>query len=84
MKDLKKIRDKVTSIWSYTELEIGDFSKSGLHKHLTEISTIVNEILNDMDRLNVCSLCNYDICDKCMKEMEKNFSNRPLHRVGKK
>ena len=84
MKDLKKIRDKVTSIWSYTELEIGDFSKSGLHKHLREISSIVDEILTDMDQLNTCSVCNYEICDKCIKEMERNLSNRSLHRVGKK
>ncbi len=84
MEDLKKIRDKVTSIWSYTELEIGDFSKSGLHKHLKEISSVVNEILTDMDQLNTCSVCNYEICDKCIKEMERNLSNRSLHRVGKK
>ena len=84
MEDRKKIREKLTSIWSCTELEMDDSPKSELHKNLKKVSSIVNEILIDMDKLNACSVCNYEICDKCIKEMERNLSNKALHRVGKK
>ena len=73
MKDLKKIKDKVTSIWSYTELEMGDFSKAGLKKHIEKISSIVNDVLVDLDQVTVCTVCNYDVCNTCSDEMEKQM-----------
>ena len=79
MNDLKKIRNKVTSIWSYTELEMGDFSKGGLQKHINKISSIVDEILLDMDQLNLCYLCsNSEVCNSCSDDMERQMYNEEL------
>ena len=75
MKDLKNIRNKVTSIWSYTELEMGDFSKVGLQKHINKISSIVNEVLDDLDQLKLCTVCDYDVCNDCSDDMEKQMGD---------
>ena len=38
MRQLDRIQDKVEGIWSYTELEISDYSAVGLQKHLSIIA----------------------------------------------
>ena len=73
MKDLKKIKDKIQNIWNYTELEMEDFSNQGLKKHLKAISYIVNDVLEDLDQLNTCSTCNYEMCDNCLSDLHKDL-----------
>jgi len=75
MKDLQKIKNKVTSIWSYTELETGDFSRSGLQKHINEISNIVNDVLGDLEELQNCSLCSYEVCDSCSDGLAEGLNS---------
>tara|TARA_R100000329_G_C7611123_1_gene216873 strand:- start:904 stop:1134 length:231 start_codon:yes stop_codon:yes gene_type:complete len=73
MKDLKNLQKKITSIWDYTELELSDFSASGLRKQLSSISNIVNDVLNDLDQYKSCSLCEHSICNDCLDDMAQEF-----------
>ena len=52
MRQLERIQDKVEGIWSYTELEISDYSAVGLQKHLSIISEILNDVLDHIENLN--------------------------------
>ena len=81
---LSKINAMVYSIYNNTEMDIDDLSKLGLKKNIKAISNKVETILKEISNLKSCTICNYEICDKCIKEMERNLSNRSLHRVGKK
>ena len=49
--EVNKIQNKISNIWNYTELEMGDFSTVGLKKHLNAISEIVNDVLFDLESL---------------------------------
>jgi hypothetical protein len=73
MKDLDKIANKITNIWSYTDMEISDFSTSGLRKHLEAISDIVNDVLCDIEELKPCSVCNHEICEPCLEDMAEEL-----------
>tara|TARA_R100000995_G_C3376997_1_gene74304 strand:- start:62 stop:286 length:225 start_codon:yes stop_codon:yes gene_type:complete len=73
MKELTKIQNKLTDIWSYTELEMSDFSSIGLRKHLDKISEIVNDVLYDLEELNTCTVCQSDICGTCLDDMAKEL-----------
>tara|TARA_Y100000592_G_scaffold27096_2_gene42971 strand:- start:5025 stop:5249 length:225 start_codon:yes stop_codon:yes gene_type:complete len=73
MKELTKIQNKLTDIWSYTELEMSDFSSIGLRKHLDKISEIVNDVLYDLEELNTCTVCQSDVCNTCLDDMAKEL-----------
>ena len=66
---LTNIKNKVTSIWNYTEMETSDYSKVGLKKHIEKISEIVDDVIGDIEELKSCSLCNYELCDSCVDDM---------------
>ena len=71
--DINKIQKKLSDVWSYTELEMSDFSNTGLKKHLAKISEIVNDVLCDLEELNTCSVCKFDVCDTCLDDMAKEI-----------
>jgi hypothetical protein len=71
MRQLERIQDKVEGIWSYTELELSDYSAIGLQKHLSIISEIVNDVLDDIENLNTCTVCQTEVCDTCLDDMAK-------------
>tara|TARA_R100000234_G_scaffold116925_1_gene94625 strand:- start:7836 stop:8057 length:222 start_codon:yes stop_codon:yes gene_type:complete len=73
MKDIERIRDKVSMIWNHTELEMSDLSKIGLQKELSSISYIVNSIMNDLDKITTCHVCSKDICSSCLDDMAKSI-----------
>ncbi len=75
MKDLNNIQKKLTDIWSYTELELSDFSTSGLRKHLNAISNIVNDAIDELENLKDCSICQHHICDSCIHDMEQSMKD---------
>ena len=72
---VNKIQKKLSGIWSYTELEMDDFSTVGLKKHLEAISEIVNDVLFELEELKICHICGTDgyICEPCLKDMKKNI-----------
>ena len=74
MKDLQTIKNKIGSIWNYTELEMSDFSKIGLQKHINEISNIVNDVLGDLEEVNTCTVCQSNIYGTCLSDMEKSLN----------
>ena len=71
MRQLERIQDKVEGIWSYTELELSDYSAIRLQKHLSIISEIVNDVLDDIENLNTCTVCQTEVCDTCLDDMAK-------------
>ena len=71
--NLRKINAMVYSIYNNTEIDIDDLSKLGLKKNIKAISDKVEIILEEIQNLNSCSICNYEICDTCMNGMEKQF-----------
>tara|TARA_R100000995_G_scaffold80933_1_gene53268 strand:- start:36 stop:332 length:297 start_codon:yes stop_codon:yes gene_type:complete len=71
--DLQDIQNKITNIWSYTELEISDFSTSGLRKHLSAISDIVNDVLYDLEEFKACSMCHSEVCEECLEDMAQEL-----------
>jgi|TARA_R100001530_G_scaffold117862_2_gene85028 hypothetical protein len=73
MKQITEIQNKLTDVWSYTELEMSDFSTVGLKKHLSAISEIVNDVLFDLDKLNTCTVCQTEVCDTCLDDMAKEI-----------
>ena len=73
MKQLNTIQNKLTDIWSYTELEMSDFSNTGLKKHLAKISEIVNDVLYDLEELNTCTVCQTNVCSTCLDDMAKEI-----------
>jgi len=73
MKDIEKIKNKISGIWNHTELEMADLSKTGLRKESSAISNIVNDVLADLEDLKSCSLCEYDVCESCSEEMETEY-----------
>jgi len=73
MKDIEKIRNKISSIWNHTELEMSDLSKIGLQKELSAISYIVNSVMNDLDKITTCNVCSKDICSSCLDDMAKSI-----------
>tara|TARA_Y100000592_G_scaffold29172_1_gene46536 strand:- start:262 stop:528 length:267 start_codon:yes stop_codon:yes gene_type:complete len=72
--NIQNIQNKVTNIWNYTELEMSDFSSSGLRKHLSKISDIVNDVLSDLQELNTCTVCQTDVCEDCLDDMAQEFA----------
>ncbi len=70
---LTNIKNKVTSIWSYTEMEMSDYSKAGLKKHIEKISEIVDDVIRDIEELKSCTICSYEVCDECGDEMAKQY-----------
>jgi hypothetical protein len=73
MKQVTTIQNKLTDIWSYTELEMSDFSTIGLKKHLAKISEIVNDVICDLEDLNNCTVCRTEVCDTCLDDMAKEL-----------
>lgn len=73
MKQVTTIQNKLTDIWSYTELEMSDFSTVGLKKHLAKISEIVNDVICDLEELNNCTVCRTEVCDTCLDDMAKEL-----------
>ena len=73
MKQVTRIQNKLTDIWSYTELEMSDFSTVGLKKHLAKISEIVNDVICDLEELNNCTVCRTEVCDTCLDDMAKEL-----------
>ena len=71
--NLRKINAMVYSIYNNTEIDIDDLSKLGLKKNIKAISDKVEIILEEIQNLNSCSICDYEICDTCMDGMEKQF-----------
>lgn len=71
--EVNKIQNKISNIWNYTELEMGDFSTVGLKKHLDAISEIVNDVLFDLESLNTCTVCQTGVCDACLDDMAKEM-----------
>jgi len=75
MNDLDKIKNKIQNIWNYTELEMEDFSSQGLRKHLSSISSIVNDVLKDLEEISTCSTCNYEMCDECLNDLHEDLGD---------
>ncbi len=71
MRQIEKIQNKIEGIWHYKELELSDYSTIGLKKHLDMISSIVNDILDDIENLNTCTVCQTEVCDTCLDDMAK-------------
>lgn len=71
--DINKIQKKLSDVWSYTELEMSDFSNTGLKKHLAKISEIVNDVLYDLEELNTCTVCQTNVCNTCLDDMAKEL-----------
>jgi hypothetical protein len=71
--EINKIQKRLSDVWSYTEMEMSDFSTVGLKKHLAKISEIVNDVLCDLEELNTCSVCKFDVCDTCLDDMAKEI-----------
>ena len=69
MKDIDKIRNKISRIWNHTELEMADLSRTGLQKELSAISNIVNDVMRDLDKITTCSMCSKQVCGKCINDM---------------
>tara|TARA_R100001460_G_scaffold30415_3_gene60067 strand:+ start:961 stop:1188 length:228 start_codon:yes stop_codon:yes gene_type:complete len=74
MKDLDKLRNKISNIWNHTELEMDDLSRIGLKKELSAISNIVNDLMNDLDKISTCHICSKDICVSCLDDMAKSLN----------
>lgn len=74
---LTEIKNKITSIWNHTEIEMDDLSRAGIRKHVMKISDIVNELITDMEELKkeikTCTVCSYEVCDACMDGMNEQY-----------
>lgn len=70
---LTKIKNKITSIWNHTEMEMDDLSRAGIRKHIMKISDIVNELIADIEELKTCTVCDYEVCDTCMDGMNEQY-----------
>jgi hypothetical protein len=75
MKELEKIKKELSKVFYYTELEMSDFSSIGLQKHISKISEIVNGVLCDLDNLKTCTVCNYEMCDDCLEDLDEDFGD---------
>ncbi len=73
MRQIERIQNKIEGIWHYTELELSDYSTIGLKKHLDTISSIVNDILDDIENLNTCTVCQTEVCDTCLDDMAEKL-----------
>ena len=51
LESLEKLQNKLTNIWNHTELEMDDFSTTGLKKELNKISNIVNDLVGDSENI---------------------------------
>ena len=71
MRQIEKIQNKIEGIWHYTELELYDYSTIGLKKQVDMISSIVNDILDDIQNINTCTVCQTEVCDTCLDDMAK-------------
>ena len=71
--EINRIQKKLSDVWSYTELEMSDFSTIGLKKHLAKISDIVNDVLCDLEELNNCTVCRTEVCNTCIDDMAKEM-----------
>lgn len=71
--DLNKIKNMVYSIYNNTEVDIDDLSHLGLKKNIKAISDKVEYILKEIEDLNSCSICNYEVCDTCVEGMEQQY-----------
>ena len=69
MKDIERIRNKISRIWNHTELEMSDLSRTGLQKELSAISKIVNNVMGDLDNITTCSMCSKQVCVSCINNM---------------
>lgn len=73
MKDIDKLRDKISRIWNHTELEMSDLSRTGLQKEISAISKIVDSIMDDLDSITTCHLCSKQVCTSCLNDMAKEL-----------
>jgi len=71
--EINRIQKRLSDVWSYTELEMSDFSTAGLKKHLAKISEIVNDVLYDLEELNTCTVCQTNVCNTCLDDMAKEL-----------
>ena len=69
MKDIERIRYKISRIWNHTELEMSDLSRTGLQKELSAISKIVNNVMGDLDKITTCSMCSKQVFLSCINNM---------------
>ena len=74
MEELNTLQKQLIKIWHYTELDLDDFSTVGLKKHLSSISHIVNDLLDDLDNYKTCSICTHHICTECLDDMAEEFN----------
>ena len=72
--NLRKINAMVYSIYNNTEMDIDDLSKLGLKKNIKAISDKVEIILKEIQNLKFCSICSYEVCDKCDDEISKQYN----------
>lgn len=70
---LEKLRYKISNIWNHTELEMDDLSRTGLKKELSAISNIVNDLMDDLDKISTCNICSKDVCVSCLDNMAKSI-----------
>ena len=73
MKDIDKLRDKISRIWNHTELEMSDLSRTGLQKEISAISKIVDSIMDDLESITTCHLCSKQVCTSCLNDMAKEL-----------
>jgi len=85
LESLEKLQNKLTNIWNHTELEMDDFSTTGLKKELNKISNIVNDLVGDSENIimkmnmnfqeknhkSYCSHCQSDKVFVCEPCLEK-------------
>ena len=71
--EINKIQKRLSDVWSYTEMDMSDFSTTGLKKHLAKISEIVNDVLYDLEELNTCTVCQTNVCNTCLDDMAKEL-----------
>lgn len=76
---ITEIQNKLTNIWNYTELEMSDYSTTGLKKHLAKISEIVNDVIVDLEEFKTCSMCQYNLCEECMDDIAEELDDIAPH-----
>tara|TARA_R110000787_G_scaffold8122_3_gene27138 strand:- start:615 stop:845 length:231 start_codon:yes stop_codon:yes gene_type:complete len=72
---IKKLFSLVTGLWADTEAELSSLSKEDLINIINNISNKVDNMVEIIDDLSICSHCDGDmlgICEPCLDDMEEN------------
>ena len=82
-KEVERLRNKISNMWTHTEQDLDDLSKVGLKKQIGHISQDINELVGDISHQiesfknpQVCSHCETDqvsVCEPCLEDMEEKL-----------